>query len=242
MSTECYSECDRQVFLWPMLRPPSTPICASWMLRFQPRISAEAGLHQVSVVNSSVTTPAGSPANEAITNFAVESLPANASIVSALLSQPGAAGPVAVGINTATGIAVVVNQTLNNLTLIDLTGPTPAVVPGGPIPVGNGPTSVAMTMAFVTSQLSQTIWITLSASSILPAMRLPPVSLPTFASALSAWGSILQTGMGVIAYQSTNTAKLLDDTQNRPAIVGAVSMSTGKNPQVVGNSCGSIGG
>ncbi len=192
---------------------------------------AEAGLHQVSVVNSSVTTPAGSPANEAITNFAVQSLPANASIVSASLSQPGAAGPVAVGINTATGIAVVVNQTSNNLTLIDLTGPTPAVVPGGPIPVGNGPTSVAVdgirNIAIVTNNLDNTLSIINLASHAVTTVSTNVLKAP-FSVGINP-----QTGMGVIAYQSTNIGTLLDDTKNPPAIVGAVSMSTGKNPQVV---------
>ncbi len=192
---------------------------------------AQAGLHQISVVNSSVTTPAGFPANEAITNFAVQSAPANASIISASLSQPNTSAPIAVGINTATGIAVVVNHGSNNLTLIDLTGPTPSVVPGGPIPVGNGPTSVAVdgirNIAIVTNNGDNSLSIVNLASHAVTTVTQNVLTAPY------SVGINPQTGMGVIAYQSTNIGTLLDDTQNPPAIVGAVSMSTGRNPQVV---------
>ena len=75
---------------------------------------AQAGLHQVTVVNPSVTTPALAPANRAATNFAVQpNLALNPPVITeASLPLPaGATGPVAVAINAVTGIAVVVNQT-----------------------------------------------------------------------------------------------------------------------------------
>lgn len=191
---------------------------------------AQAGLHQVSVVNSNVSLPAGAPANEALTNFAVQSLPANASIISASLSQAGTSAPIAVGINTATGIAVVVNNGSNNLTLIDLTGATPAVVPGGPIPVGNGPTSVAVdsirNLAIVTNNLDNTLSVVNLATHGVTTVSANVLKAPY------GVGVNPLTGTGVVAYQSTNIGTLLDVTQNPPAIVGAVSMSTGKSPHV----------
>jgi DNA-binding beta-propeller fold protein YncE len=191
---------------------------------------AQAGLHQVSVINSNVTTPVGAPADEALTNFAVQSLPSSASIVSASLTQPGILAPIAVAINTATGIAVVVNHGSNNLTLIDLTGATPSVVPGGPIPVGNGPTSVAVdsvrNIAIVTNNLDNTLSVVNLATHAVTTVSANVQTAPY------GVGVNPQTGMGVVAYQSTNIGTLLDVTQNPPAIVGAVSMSTGKTPQV----------
>ena len=41
-----------------------------------------------------------------------------------------------------------------------------------------------------------------------------------------------ETGMALVAYQTTNIGTLVDVTQNPPAVVGAVSLPTGANPQI----------
>jgi DNA-binding beta-propeller fold protein YncE len=191
---------------------------------------AQAGLHPVAITNPGMTTPAGAPQDEAVTNFAVQTVPANASIIAASLSQPGTSNPVAVAVNTATGIAVVVNQGSNNLTLIDLTQGAPVVVPGGPIPVGNGASSVAIdsfrNLAIVTNTTDNTLSVVNLATHGVTTVSANVLAAPY------AVGVNPQTGIGIVAYQSSSIGTFLDLTQTPPAIVGAVTMPTGKNPHI----------
>jgi DNA-binding beta-propeller fold protein YncE len=193
---------------------------------------SQPGLHQVAVVNPSVTTPAAAPANEAVTNFAVQ--PALGTTPPTILEQSlplsGASGPVAVAINTVTGIAVVVNQASNNLSLVDMTQNPPALVPGGPIPVGNNPTSVAVdnlrNIAIVTNNTDNTLSVVNLSSRAVTTVSTNIQAAPY------AVGVNPETGTALVAYQSTNIGTLVDVTQNPPAVVGAVSVPTGRNPHI----------
>lgn len=191
---------------------------------------AQAGLHPVAITNPSVTLPAGSPQNEAITNFAVQTIPANASIIAASVSQPGVSNPVAIGINTVTGVAVVVNQGSNNVTLLDLTQPLPTPI-GNPIAVGKGPTGVAVdnvrNIAVVTNSTDGTLSVINLATQSVTATISSNVQKAPFAIGINP-----QTGIGIIAYQSTNIGTFIDMTQNPPVIGGAVTLPTGLNPHV----------
>ena len=188
------------------------------------------GLYQVAAVNSLVAAPAAAPANRAVTNFAVQSLPASASLLVSSISQPGALKPVAIGINSATGTAVVVNHDSNNLTLIDLTGGTPTVVAGGPIGVGNGPTSVAVdsarNLAVVTNTSDNTLSVVNLATRAVTTVSANVQKAP-FGVAVNPL-----TGIALVAYQNTNIGTLFDLTQNPPVMAGVVSLPTGPNPHV----------
>lgn len=194
---------------------------------------AQAGLHQVTVVNPSVTTPPSAPANRAATNFAVQpNLVLNPPVITeASLPLPaGATGPVAAAVNPVTGIAVVVNQSSNNIALVDMTQSPPALVPGGPIAVGNKPTSVAI------DDLSNIALVTNNGDNTLSVVNLSTRSVTTVSTnvltAPVAVGVNPETGMALVAYQTTNIGTLVDVTKTPPAVVGAVSLPTGASPQI----------
>ncbi len=196
-----------------------------------------AGLHQVTLTNPLVATPAVLPQTFAATNFAVQSClgPAQGcpQPTVSVASLPVGTTPMGIAVNTATGIAVVTNFASNSITLIDVTGSTPAgcacpVVKT--IPVGVGPTGVAIdnirNLAVVTNNTDKTIsvvnlatYATTVVSTQIPAA---PVSV----------GVNPITGMALIAYQNTSVGALVDLTQTPPAFVGAMTVGTGAHPQV----------
>ena len=194
---------------------------------------AQAGLHQVTVVNPSVTTPALAPANRAATNFAVQpNLALNPPVITEA-SLPLPAGRRARWLSRSMpslGIAVVVNQSSNNITLVDMTQNPPALVPGGTIAVGNKPSSVAV------DDLSNIAIVTNTGDNTLSVVNLSTKSVATVSTnvltAPVAVGVNPETGMALVAYQTTNIGTLVDVTQNPPAVVGAVSLPTGANPQI----------
>lgn len=192
---------------------------------------AQAGLHPVAIANPSVTAPAGAPQNEAITNFAVQTIPANASVIAASVSQPGVSNPVAIGINTVTGVAVVVNHGSNNVTLLDLSQPVPTPI-GNPIAVGNGPTGVAVdnvrNIAIVTNTSDNTLSVINLATQSVTATISSNVQPAPIAIGINP-----QTGIGIVAYKSTGIGTFIDVTQNPPVVSGAVTMPTGINPHIV---------
>lgn len=186
------------------------------------------GLHQVSVTNPLVTLPAALPQKTVVTNFSVQP---------SLIPSPGSlqtlavgASPMAIAVNTATGIAVVANHNSNDLTLIDLNGAAPAIVPGGTIPVGNGPTGVAVdnvrNLAVVANNTDKTISVvnlaTHTATTVSTQIPAAPYSV----------GVNPITGIALIAYQSTNIGALVDLTATPPTFIGAVTLGTGAKPQV----------
>jgi DNA-binding beta-propeller fold protein YncE len=192
------------------------------------------GLHQVTVRNPAVTLPAILPAQIARTNFAVQSCLGAAQGCAeptvTLASLGVGSGPVAIAINTATGIAVVVNHNSNDVTLVDLNGAVPTIVPGGPIPVGAGPTGVAIdnvrNLAVVTNNTAKTISVINLATRAVTTVNTQITAAP-FSVGINPI-----TGFALIAYQSTNIGALVDLTQNPPAFVGAVTLGTGANPHV----------
>jgi DNA-binding beta-propeller fold protein YncE len=192
------------------------------------------GLHQILLTNPLVTTPPVLPQKSAATNFAVQSCLGAAQgcpePIITIPSLPVGTNPMGIAVNTATGIAVVVNHDSNNLTLVDLTGPTPTILPGGPISVGGGPTSVAIdnvrNLAVVTNNTDKTI------SVVNLATRAVTVVSTQIPAAPVSVGVNPVTGFALIAYQSTNIGALVDLTQAPPVFVGAVTLGSGAHPQV----------
>jgi DNA-binding beta-propeller fold protein YncE len=185
------------------------------------------GLHQITVTNPSVTQPAVAPQTEAAVNFSIQ--PTSAASIDVGHLAVGTT-PVSVAVNTATGIAVVVNNGSNNISLIDLTQSTPTLVPGGPIAVGNGPTGVAVdnvrNLAVVVNNTDESISVvnlsTRAVSTISTQIPAAPYAV----------GVNPITGIALVAFQATNIGALVDLTQSPPAFVGAVTLATGLKPQV----------
>jgi len=184
----------------------------------------------------------------AVANLAVQPSPAN--IPSAPITTLSAGTqPGAVAINTATGIAVVANRGSNDITLIALTSPAPAICSPPPatfpgvcvasIPVGTSPTGVAVdnvrNLAVVANNGSNSVSIidlrtgtNVPGSPILGNINAKPFSV----------GVNPQTGLALVTYQpvapaqGTNVASIIDLTSSPPAVVGAVTVGDGTTPQV----------
>ena len=197
------------------------------------------GLHQVSVTNPSVTTPAVLPQQIAAVNFAVQPCIGTQTVCTSESGQPaittaslplGGTSPVAIAVNTATGVGVIANNGSNDLTLVDLTVSPPAILPGGRIPVGMGPTGVAVdnvrNVAVVANNLDKTI------SVVNLATRAVTVVSTQIPAAPYSVGVNPITGVALIAYQGTNIGALVDLTQTPPVFVGAVTLTTGTTPNV----------
>lgn len=197
------------------------------------------GLHQISVTNPSVTTPAVLPQQSASVNFAVQPCIGTQTLCTPESGQPaittasfplGGTSPVSISMNTATGIAVIANKGSNDLTLVDMTVSPPVLVPGGRIPVGNGPTGVAVdnvrNVAVVANNTDKTISVVNLATR---AVTNVPTQIPAapFSVAVNPI-----TGIALIAYQSTSIGALVDLTQTPPKFVGVVTLVTGPNPHV----------
>jgi DNA-binding beta-propeller fold protein YncE len=187
-----------------------------------------AGLYAVNVRNPAL------PQQIAAANLAVE--PAGAPVV---LNTLGVGlNPMAIAVNTATGIAVVANHDSNSLTLIDLTLNPPLQV-GQPVPVGTSPTGVAIdnlrNLAVVTNNGSNNISIVdLSAS--------PPVVKATLSGAVSGSGTdlgLLPSAVGVnplsgkalVVYQNSTQATIIDLDKLNVSATSQITL-TGANPQV----------
>jgi YVTN family beta-propeller protein len=191
------------------------------------------GLHQVTLTNPLVTTPAILPQTFAAMNFAVQSCVGaaegcggNPSV--SIASLPVGTAPRAIAVNTATGIAVVANFGSNSISLIDLTAPTPTVT--ATIPVGAGPTGVAVdnvrNLAVVTNNTDKTISVVNLATK---AVTVVSTQIP--AAPISVGVNPI-TGIALVAYQSTNVGALVDLTQTPPVFVGVATVGTGTRPQV----------
>ena len=132
--------------------------------------------------------------------------------------------------NTATGVGVIANHGSNDLTLVDLTVSPPALIAGGRIPVGMGPTGVAVdnvrNVAVVANNTDKTI------SVVNLATRAVTVVSTQIPAAPYSVGVNPITGIALIAYQNTNIGALVDLTQTPPVFVGAVTLTTGTNPNV----------
>lgn len=197
------------------------------------------GLHQISVTNPSVTTPAVLPEQTAAVNFAVQPCIGTQTLCASESGEPkittasvalGGMSPVSIAVNTATGVGVIANNGSNDLTLVDLTVSPPALIPGGRIPVGMGPTGVAVdnvrNVAVVANNIDKTISVVNLATRVVTV-----VSTQIPAAPLSVGVNPI-TGIALIAYQNTNIGALVDLTQTPPTFVGAVTLTTGTNPNV----------
>jgi DNA-binding beta-propeller fold protein YncE len=191
------------------------------------------GLHQVSLLNPSVTTPAAAPQNVAVTNFSVQSSAAavaTATAMPTLSSLAVGTAPSSIAINTATGHAVIANFGSNSLTVVDMTANPPAVISTIPLGSGAGPTGVAVdnvrNFAVVANNTAKTISVVNLATS-----TVTTVSTQIPAAPYSVGVNPI-TGIALVAYQSTNIGALVDLTQTPPAFIGAVTLGTGTKPQV----------
>jgi DNA-binding beta-propeller fold protein YncE len=201
-----------------------------------------SGLHQVMLTNPMVNTPAILPQRSAATNFAVQTCMGVAQgcpdLQVSVASLPVGTKPVSIAVNTATGIAVVANHDSNDLTLVQINGiqpdgityVPPAIVPGGTIAVGAGPTGVAVdnvrNLAVVANNTDKTI------SVVNLTTRATTVVSTQIPAAPYSVGVNPITGLALIAYQNTNIGALVDLTRVPPVFVGAVTLGTGVNPQV----------
>jgi DNA-binding beta-propeller fold protein YncE len=200
---------------------------------------AVPGLHQISVTNPAVTTPAVLPQQMAAVNFAVQPCIGAQTLCASESGEPaittaslplGGTSPVSIAVNTATGVGVIANNGSNDLTLVDLTVSPPALIPGGRIPVGMGPTGVAVDnvrdVAVVANNIDKTI------SVVNLATRAVTVVSTQIPAAPYSVGVNPITGIALIAYQNTNIGALVDLTQTPPVFVGVVTVTTGTNPNV----------
>jgi DNA-binding beta-propeller fold protein YncE len=210
------------------------------------------GLYPVAIRSATNTS------NFAVTNLAVQpNYSGGGSSISKVIDLTAQSGigtsPNDVAINPATGMAVVANTGSNDVSLIDLTAPTPAVVsnictyaiglaPPCPSATPSGPTSVSVdyfrNIALVVNAASQTIAVVdLNARAVTSIIQLPlevPPSngAPGLTGTPEAVGINPVTGRALVAMQSRSYGILLDLTQSPPQFIGVVSISTGLQPRV----------
>lgn len=202
-------------------------------------VRSSADPTKVAVANLAVqpdytTSTNASPCPNSIT--AITSLPVGASASS---------GPIDVAINTATGIAVVVNQTTNDVTLIDLTQATPVVVAQSictanvgataPCPT-SGPTGVAIdnlhNLAYIANNASNSIAVVDLAAQAVTQIITTDVQPKPYSIGINPI-----TQRAVIAYTATNSgstsvASLMDLTQSPPAIIAAIGVAPGASTRI----------
>ncbi|MGA7851952.1 MAG: hypothetical protein WCA15_01420 [Candidatus Acidiferrales bacterium] len=203
------------------------------------------GLYPLVVRNNDVVAP--NPGMSAI-NIAVE--PGPGDIATGVASSFGVgASPQAIAIDPSLNVAVVANTGGNSVSIINLA--TNTQVAGSPVAVGSAPTGVAIDdqvttsigtlgdhIAAVTNSLDNTVSVidltTLAVTTLpLPNNNTPPNPQPV----PYAIGINPLTHRGLVAFQSTNYAVVLDFSGGVPTVVQTVSgvvasIGTGLNPQV----------
>jgi YVTN family beta-propeller protein len=196
--------------------------------------ASQAGLYQVGVVSDTGGIPV------ATSNLAVQSKYTSSPV--ALATLPVGTTPVAVAINSATGIAAVVNQASNDLYLIDLTQATPVVVAkictaavtgtSEPTCAAAGPTGVAIdnlrNVALVTNGGTNTIAVVDLTLQKVTQILTPGVVLNNTAISQvpTSVGINPVTGRAIIAYKGANFGVLLDTTNMNSATLNAATCST----------------
>jgi DNA-binding beta-propeller fold protein YncE len=170
--------------------------------------------------------------------------------------------PSSIALDSARGFAVITEQATNMAQFIDLTSGTPT--PSGTFPTGNAPTSIAIDTGYpgqdlgiVVNSLDNTLTLyTLSPPSGATQVGLVKVDLATLIGQPGAtnlptpfsFGVDSGTHLGVVTYQNTNIAFIVDVNPNLdnsdkrtcflsgktpPCVVAPVSLVTGSTPQVV---------
>ena len=211
------------------------------------------GLYPLIVQNSDAVT-AGVPSISGL-NLAITPDPASISGAPTPTIALGSAGPSAVAIDEADGIAVIANTKSNSVSLVNLL--TNAVI-GGAIAVGSAPTGVAVDdllphhLAYVVNSGSNSISVidlslatpavtqTLSLTSYIPGLI--PVGTVPFSIGVNPL-----THRAFVANQSTNLGTILDLANANPALTppcaappcpvttvtsGVTPFGTGVNPNV----------
>jgi DNA-binding beta-propeller fold protein YncE len=220
------------------------------------------GLFPVAVFSNVLGNAPGAP--RAVANLAVQPVyPTPPSLTATLsvgttpcgltLPLPPCNSPVAIAMDTAKGLAVVANQGTNDVTLIDLTQPTPVirgyictatvgaaltVTESGACPP-SGPTGVAVDnlrhIALVANATTNTAAVIdlqgKTVTSLINSLLNGAIS-PATPFVPAAVGINPLTGLALLVYSSTNNASIIDLTQSPPAIVGTVGISTGPTPRV----------
>ncbi|MGA7916071.1 MAG: hypothetical protein WCA00_12605, partial [Candidatus Acidiferrales bacterium] len=203
------------------------------------------GLYPIIVQNSDVVAP--NPAMSAV-NIAVEPGPGDIATGVASSFAVGTS-PQAIAIDPSLNVAVIANTGGNSVSIINLA--TNAPVAGSPVAVGHAPTSVAIDdqittsigtlgdhVAAVTNSLDNSVSVidltTLAVTTLtLPNNNTPPNPQPV----PYAIGINPLTHRGMVVFQSTNSAVVLDFSGGVPTLVQTVTgtianIGTGLNPLV----------
>ena len=213
-----------------------------------------AGLHQVAIRSD------GDATKFATTNIAIQPNIAS-NPLTPLTGSPLKVGtlPSDVAINPATGMAVVANTGSNNITLIDLTTPSPTIIAASictaavgavaPCPASS-PRSVAVdyvrNIALVANATGTTCpqmtppscsiavvdLHTMAVTAVLPTQD-PPAAVginPVTPIPGSVSGSV--SGRALVAMNTKNYGLLMDYTRTPPIFLGPVSISTGPNARI----------
>jgi YVTN family beta-propeller protein len=182
--------------------------------------TAASGLYSLVVQNSGVTPPA--PAIAAV-NLAVQPVASQIPLVPVATVNTGLQ-PVSVAVNTATGVAVVANESANSVTLINLSNNTVM----NTIPVGASPTSVSVDNLLNQAAVVNSGANTISIVDLNAQMVIGTILLPSATTAYSVGVNPL-SHRGIVANQSTNAGTIIDlSTQSVICVLG------GNNPP---NSC-----
>jgi DNA-binding beta-propeller fold protein YncE len=233
------------------LPPPSSVIFNARQLTVQLNSTDlnMPGLYSVGVRNSNASPQV------AVTNFAVQpdSGGSNPPVFVTKLGTLGTTlAPGAVAIDTAMdpARAVFANTGGNTVQLIDLTLPTPVLVPGGTIAVGNAPTGIAVDnqrhIALVVNSADQSISIVdlvaKAVTTTIPLGGFVQTGIKPFSVGVNP-----NTGLALVAYSSTNSGSLLalagttstlacvpiaTNPVTPPCVVGSVTLNTGASPQI----------
>jgi DNA-binding beta-propeller fold protein YncE len=177
--------------------------------------------------------------------------------------------PSSIALDSAKGYAVMTEQASNSVQFVDLSSGTPVLPPSGNFAVGNAPTSIAIDnqinlasypgqdLGIVVNSLDNTLTLyMLNAPTSATKVGTVPVDLATLIGQNGATGlpNAFSVGvdpgthLGVVTYQNTNIAFIVDVNPNLdgsdgracflsgkkpPCVVAPVSLNTGGTPQVV---------
>ena len=196
---------------------------------------AVPGLYPVALRNSTDAS------RFAVTNLAVQPTYTPPTATTIPVGSATSSAPKDVAINPATGMAVAANSGSNDVTLIDLTtsskitdictaavGATPTGTP--PACPSSGPASVSVdyvrNIALVVNSTTKTIAVVDLAAKAVTYVT------PALTDTPGAVGINPVTGRALVAMQSQNYGILLDLTQNPPAQIGVVTLTTGPATRV----------